>query len=220
MIDKPYKQNKLFNFDETLISDFLTESNITIRNPLGGFQLSIRLQDEQSPCIYELAPAGIICRYILKDYMKEDYDAFLFSIFDKLRAYGKFIDFNMFNFAKRSTILTLADNYKSIKDISCLNFNYDVGMRNLTRDTDGNLVAFTIDTDIKIVFDGESYYDCVAINHKHFSERQQMIINYHDVDGFIFKFVEFYNKKFVDKLGIIEAADSNDVITLVDMLIA
>lgn len=219
MLDKPYKQNRLFNFDETLISDFSTESNITIRTPRGGFHLSIKLQDEQSPCIYELAPAGIICRYILKDYMKEDYDAFLFSIFDRLRAYGKFIDFNLCDFSKNSTTLTLADNYKAITDISCLNFNYDIKMRNLTRDSDGNLVVFTIDTDIKIVFEGESYYDCFSINHSHFSERQQMIINYHNVDGFIFKFIEFYNKKFVEKLGLVEATDSNNVITLVDMMI-
>lgn len=83
--EKHYNINKLFKFDEQLLEDFSKESAIPLVKPIGIFHLAIKLREDESPCVDGIGYPALICRYILKDYMKEDYDFYLQNIFAKMK---------------------------------------------------------------------------------------------------------------------------------------
>lgn len=204
---KPYKVNDAIYFDENLLTEFSKESNIPIVQPLGNFNLAIKLQKDQEPCIHDIGYPAMILRYILKDYLKEDYDVFLADLFDRLKRYGNFINVNFNRIVKRSMHITLATGYQSIKEISSFGFKYEISTRNWTYDT--------VETDIVIVFEGESFYN-LTVNKKKVTALQ-MVINYNDLNGFFIKFFERYKNRFAKKLGVQSSTDLEKMLLLVDM---
>lgn len=205
---KPYTLNDKYDFDESLLLKFSEESSIAIIPPFGEFNLSIKLQLDQESCVTGIGYPNVILRYILQEYMKEDYDLFLTVIFKKIEKYQKFINVKSKSLIKREIYITLANHYSSIKDISSFGISYN----NTPKDW-----QFGIDTDVIVIFEGESFYDLYYMNGK--LSKIEMIINYNDVNGFFIKFFEAYRNKFAETLGIPETTDIKHILSLIDMIL-
>lgn len=208
--NKNYTIHDPINFDEQLLKDFSIESSIPLVPPLGAFHLAIRLKDGQFPCVDGIGYPGLICRYILKDYMKEDYEIYIQDVFKKLNYYGNFVNI-YFNDARKSSIgITLSDNYTSIKEIASIHFDYEINFRD-------KKYYYTKTSEIYIIFKGESCYDVITDSNN--QTKLKLVINYNDLDGFFIKFIECYKNKFTKKVGVQRNTDTTKLKYLVDMIL-
>jgi hypothetical protein len=206
---KPYTLNAEYDFDERLLEEFSKESSIPLVRPFGVFHLAIKLKENQEPCVHGIGYPALICRYILKDYITEDYDAYLQSIFAKMKHYGNYVNIQFHSQTKKTMSITLADNYSSIKDITAISFDYAIHLR------DKKHLYPT--AEVTIVFEGESAYEfSIEENNK---PHIKMIVNYNDLDGFFIKFIAAYKNKFARKLGIQRSTDIAHLKTLIDMVL-
>lgn len=206
---KPYRINKAFNFDERLLEEFSKESSIPLVRPVGIFHLSIKLKEDQEPCVDGIGYPALICRYILKDYIKEDYDAYLQSIFAKMKRYGNYVNIQFHSQTKKTMSITLAENYSSIKDITAISFDYDIHLRDKKH--------IYPDAQVTIVFEGESIYEFSMDENN--EPHIKMVVNYNDLDNFFIKFIEAYKNKFARKLGVQRVTETAQLKTLVDMVL-
>lgn len=206
---KPYRINKAFNFDERLLEEFSKESCIPLVRPVGIFHLSIKLKEDQEPCVDGIGYPALICRYILKDYIKEDYDIFLQTILNKIKNYGKFVNIDFQRFTKMSMNITLADDYQSIQDIDSFDLVYIMLIKTHQ--------YYQVKADISIVFNGDSVYDFKYTQGDY--AILKMVINYNDLDGFFMKFAESYRDEISKKLGIEPSTDMLKMLALAEMFV-
>lgn len=208
-MEKNYRVNPNLNFNEELLDAFTQESGIVFDAPLGNFALTIREKDNKEFNVSNIGNAGIICRYIMKDYMAEDHDLFLVEIFQKIRRYGRYINLDFQRLTKKSINIELRNNYQSIKDINSLTFEYDIELKSRTR--------YQTETTIKIGFNGESCYDFNVISGA--SARLNININYYQKNDLFIQFIEAYKARFAKKVGVSQKTETEQLKTLIDMIL-
>lgn len=209
-IIKPYLLNIYSDFDEELLISMSKEASIKLVPPIGPLSLSIKLCQEKDPCVSNIGYPGQFVRYILKDYITEDFEYLLIKIFNKIKKYGRFINLGFYAFSKQSMNITLKENYKSLKDIMSLELGYDISSK-----YDNDSHSRSIKTELVFVFDGHSSYNLKLIGNE--DGVLNIVLSYTDIDGFWLRFLEAYKKDFTDKLGIDEDTDIQYVQTLIDM---
>lgn len=211
-IIKPYLINIYSDFNEDLLISMSEEASIKLVPPIGPLSLSITLCQEKDPCVSNIGYPGQFVRYILKDYIAEDFEYLLIKIFNKMKKYGKFINLGFYSFSKKSMNITLKENYKSLKDILSLELGYAISSK-----YDNDIRQRDIKTELIFVFDGRSSYNLELIGKE--AGVLNIVLSYTDIDGFWLRFLEAYKKDFTDKLGVDEDTDIQYVQTLIDMTI-
>jgi len=195
--------------DEVSLMIIGTHDGCSIFNiqPMNHSRLEIKLQENQKPFFYYIGDPSIISRYILTQYMKEDYDVFLQSIFHKIKNYGKFLNIDFNSFTKINMNITLANDYQSIKDIISVCLVYRILIRTHQ--------YYAIHTELTIVFEGESLYDFNFTQGDYATLK--MVINYNDLNGFFLKFGEVYRTDIAKKLELPVSTDMNQMLILAEM---
>lgn len=191
------------------ILDNIVEFSIFNTKPMDNSHLAITLKHDQVPFVSYVGDPSIISRYILKPYIKEDYDIFLQKLLKKIKNYGKFINIDFQRFTKMHMNITLADDYQSIQDIDSFDLVYIMLIKTYQ--------YYQVKADVSIVFNGESVYDFKYTQGDYATLK--MVINYNDLDGFFIKFAESYREEISKKLGVEYSTDMLKMLALVEMFV-
>lgn len=217
---KIHEVDNLFNIDKNILTaiaeesshfilDNVVEFSIFNTKPMDNSHLAITLKHDQAPFVFYVGDPSIISRYILKTYIKEDYDIFLQTIFKKIKNYGKFVNMDFQRFTKMSMNITLADDYQSIQDIDSFDLVYIMLIKTHQ--------YYQVKADVSIVFNGESVYDFKYTQGDYATLK--MVINYNDLDGFFMKFAESYRDEISKKLGVETSTDMLKMLALAEMFV-
>lgn len=215
-----HEVDNLLNIDKNILTaiaeesshfilDNVVEFSIFNTKPMDNSHLAITLKHAQSPFVSYVGDPSIISRYILKTYIKEDYDIFLQTILKKIKNYGKFVNIDFQRFTKMSMNITLADDYQSIQDIDSFDLVYIMLIKTHQ--------YYQVKADVSIVFNGESVYDFKYTQGDYATLK--MVINYNDLDGFFMKFAESYRDEISKKLGVETSTDMLKMLALAEMFV-
>jgi hypothetical protein len=212
--------DNLLNIDKNILTAIAEESSHFILDnvvefsmfntkPMDNSHLAITLKHAQAPFVSYVGDPSIISRYILKTYIKEDYDIFLQTILKKIKNYGKFVNIDFQRFTKMKMNITLADDYQSIQDIDSFDLVYMMLIKTHQ--------YYQVKADISIVFNGDSVYDFKYTQGDYATLK--MVINYNDLDGFLMKFAESYRDEISKKLGVEHSTDMWKMLALAEMFV-
>lgn len=200
-----------FIIDDNLFLSFLDENKIELQNTrfLNGYYLAFSFPNtrnpEQRPFVKNIGNAGLISRSILKKYMKEDIDSFIFDFFKELKAIKSVIGMKFDFVSKKYGMFELSDNYHTLYDIDNFQITYTTELSH------GRKRKRNIDMFLTISFDGKTYYSLDE-------DELNMTIDYNNPDLFFHQVIDWHKKDFCKKLGISKNETAEHIHTIYDML--
>lgn len=202
-----------FNFD--LLFEFFERSKIPFIKALGSYNAAFKFGNDTMEA-YDIGNAGLISKYILNNYITEDYPVLFSQACLKLINLMRFIDVDI-TVGREGCLFHVQKNAKTLENINSFSvfytsyFIYDERYRiTKTKFKDDNVLKKELQ--IQLDFTGKSSYFETT-------EKAILVIDYHNPSDSFLNIIEYHKKEFINKLGISEnEATINDIYNLYTML--